>query len=144
MLFNQAAQVWNHNFYWTCLKPNDSPLTQPNFPDGTIAEMIELEFGSFASFKSAFTDTCLGHFGSGWVWLVCDRQGRLKIVQVIIPVPSLCSMPPLQLAPPTFTLHNLNTVEPLYVVVYGSIVASWTKMLCRVLKHLPVGPSGLQ
>lgn len=74
-IFNNAAQVWNHTFYWHCLSPNGG-----GEPQGKIAELINQYFGSFAAFKEQFTQTALTTFGSGWAWLVQDEQGALKLV----------------------------------------------------------------
>ncbi|MDP3267470.1 MAG: superoxide dismutase [Fe] [Legionella sp.] len=74
-VFNNAAQVWNHTFYWHCLSPKGG-----NEPQGKIAEAINKHFGSFASFKEQFTQAAIGTFGSGWAWLVQDNSGALKIV----------------------------------------------------------------
>jgi len=73
-LFNSAAQVWNHNFYWNCLSPNGGGA-----PDGALGEAIDRDFGSFDAFKEAFTKTALGTFGSGWAWLVKNAEGQLSI-----------------------------------------------------------------
>ena len=74
-LFNNAAQVWNHTFYWNCLKPNGG-----GEPSGKLAEAINQAFGSFAEFKEAFTKTAIGTFGSGWAWLVQREDGSLGLV----------------------------------------------------------------
>jgi Fe-Mn family superoxide dismutase len=74
-LFNNAAQVWNHTFYWHCLTPNGG-----GEPDGALAEAINSAFGSFAAFKEQFTQTAIATFGSGWAWLVQDASGHLKII----------------------------------------------------------------
>jgi len=74
-LFNNAAQVWNHTFYWNCLSPNGG-----GEPTGAVAEAINQAFGSFAEFKSAFSQLCATTFGSGWGWLVKDAQGKLALV----------------------------------------------------------------
>lgn len=74
-LFNNAAQVWNHSFYWNCLSPNGG-----GEPSGAIADAITTEFGSFAAFKEAFTKTCVTTFGSGWGWLVKNASGKLELV----------------------------------------------------------------
>lgn len=73
-IFNNAAQVWNHTFYWNCLKPNGG-----GEPTGELAEAIKKAFGSFAEFKEQFTKTAIGTFGSGWGWLVKDNTGKLSI-----------------------------------------------------------------
>ena len=74
-IFNNAAQVWNHTFYWHCLSPNGG-----GEPQGKLADLINQSFGSFAAFKDQFTQTALTTFGSGWAWLVQDQQGALKLV----------------------------------------------------------------
>jgi len=74
-IFNNAAQVFNHTFYWNCLSPNGG-----HEPQGKLAESINQNFGSFADFKVKFTQTAVGTFGSGWAWLVKDQNGKLEIV----------------------------------------------------------------
>lgn len=74
-LFNNAAQVWNHTFYWNCLKPNGGGA-----PSGKLAEAIDAAFGSFEAFKAEFTKTAIGTFGSGWAWLVQRPDGSLALV----------------------------------------------------------------
>lgn len=74
-LFNNAAQVWNHTFYWNCLSPNGG-----GEPTGAVAEAINKAFGSFADFKEAFTKTAVTTFGSGWGWLVKNSAGELELV----------------------------------------------------------------
>ena len=74
-LFNNAAQVWNHTFYWNCLKPNGGGT-----PSGKLAEAIDAAFGSFEAFKAEFTKTAIGTFGSGWAWLVQRPDGSLALV----------------------------------------------------------------
>ena len=74
-MFNNAAQVWNHTFYWHCLKPNGGGA-----PTGKLAEAINAAFGSFEAFKEKFTQTALTTFGSGWAWLVQRPDGSLALV----------------------------------------------------------------
>lgn len=74
-LFNNAAQAWNHTFFWNCLSP-----TAGGKAHGPIAKCLARDFGSFAEFKEKFTEAALGVFGSGWTWLVKDRAERLSIV----------------------------------------------------------------
>lgn len=74
-IFNNAAQVWNHTFYWHCLSPNGG-----GEPKGKLAEAINQHFGSFSAFKEQFTQTSITTFGSGWGWLVQDTSGALKII----------------------------------------------------------------
>lgn len=73
-IFNNAAQVWNHTFYWHCLSPNGG-----GEPTGKLADAITHAFGSFAAFQEQFTQAAISTFGSGWAWLVQDKQGNLKI-----------------------------------------------------------------
>lgn len=75
-IFNNAAQVWNHTFYWNCLAPNHKPA-----PEGSLKKAIEEAFGSFENFKEEFTKKSVGLFGSGWCWLVKDNEGKLSIIQ---------------------------------------------------------------
>jgi len=74
-LFNNAAQVWNHTFYWNSLSPNGG-----GEPSGDLANAITETFGSFAEFKDKFTASAGGNFGSGWTWLVKNANGQLEIV----------------------------------------------------------------
>ncbi|MGE0372224.1 MAG: superoxide dismutase [Fe] [Gammaproteobacteria bacterium] len=73
-LFNNAAQVWNHTFYWNCLGPNGSGK-----PAGALAKAIDAAFGSFDEFKAKFSQTAITTFGSGWAWLVKNADGSLAI-----------------------------------------------------------------
>ncbi len=76
-LFNQAAQVWNHTFYWHCLSPNGG-----GEPSGELADAIKRDFGSVDAFKKEFTDKTIANFGSGWGWLVKNKaDGKLSIVE---------------------------------------------------------------
>lgn len=74
-MFNNAAQVWNHNFYWQCLAPDGGGA-----PGGTLGEAIDKAFGSFDAFKDEFSKLALGTFGSGWAWLVQRPDGSLGLV----------------------------------------------------------------
>jgi Fe-Mn family superoxide dismutase len=69
-LFNNAAQAWNHTFFWNCLTPRGGGL-----PSGALANAIDRSFGSYADFKVSFSNACAGQFGSGWGWLVKNRDG---------------------------------------------------------------------
>ncbi len=75
-IFNNAAQVFNHTFYWNCLTNNHEPT-----PEGKLKEAIDKTFGSFVAFKEEFTKKSVGLFGSGWCWLVKDNNGNLSIIQ---------------------------------------------------------------
>jgi Fe-Mn family superoxide dismutase len=74
-VFNNAAQIWNHTFYWHCLSPNGGGQ-----PAGAVADAINKAFGSFDAFKSQFTDKAINNFGSSWTWLVKNADGALEIV----------------------------------------------------------------
>lgn len=74
-VFNNAAQVWNHTFYWQCLKPRGGGA-----PTGRLAELLKRDFGSVDQFKAQFRDAATTLFGSGWAWLVVEG-GQLKITQ---------------------------------------------------------------
>jgi len=73
-IFNNAAQVWNHTFYWNCLSPQGG-----GEPKGALAEVIRKSFGSFSDFKQKFSTEAANLFGSGWVWLVRKGGGSLAI-----------------------------------------------------------------
>ncbi|PJD94089.1 MAG: superoxide dismutase [Fe] [Legionella sp.] len=74
-VFNNAAQVWNHTFYWHCLSPQGG-----GEPTGDLADAIRKTFGSFEAFQEQFTQTAITTFGSGWAWLVQDEAKELKII----------------------------------------------------------------
>jgi len=74
-VFNNAAQVWNHTFFWNSMKPAGGGA-----PSGKLAEAINKKFGSFDAFKEAFTKSAVGNFGSGWTWLVKKADGSVDIV----------------------------------------------------------------
>jgi Fe-Mn family superoxide dismutase len=74
-IFNNAAQVWNHTFYWNSMKPNGGGA-----PTGKLAQMIDKDFGSFDKFKEAFKQAGATQFGSGWAWLVLDGD-TLKVTK---------------------------------------------------------------
>ncbi len=74
-VFNNAAQVWNHTFFWSCLKPSGGGA-----PTGDLAARIDKDFGSFDKFKEEFTAAATTQFGSGWAWLI-DDNGTLKVTK---------------------------------------------------------------
>ena len=73
-VFNNAAQVWNHTFYWNCLSPNGGGA-----PSGDLGAAIDAAFGSFDNFKAEFTKAAATNFGAGWTWLVKNADGSLAI-----------------------------------------------------------------
>ncbi len=76
-VYNNAAQVWNHTFFWNCLKPNGGGA-----PTGALAAAIDAKWGSFDEFKKAFTASAVGNFGSAWTWLVKKADGSVEIVNM--------------------------------------------------------------
>jgi Fe-Mn family superoxide dismutase len=73
-VFNNAAQVWNHTFYWSSMTPKGGGT-----PDGAVRSAIESAFGSFDRFRAQFVEAAVGVFGTGWAWLVQERDGRIAI-----------------------------------------------------------------
>jgi Fe-Mn family superoxide dismutase len=76
-IYNNAAQVWNHTFFWNCMKPNGGGA-----PTGKLADAINAKFGSYDAFKEAFTKSAVGNFGSGWTFLVKKADGTVDIVNM--------------------------------------------------------------
>ena len=76
-IYNNSAQVWNHTFFWNCLKPNGG-----GEPSGPLADAIKAKWGSFEDFKKAFQASAVGNFGSGWTWLVKRTDGTVDIVNM--------------------------------------------------------------
>ena len=76
-VYNNAAQVWNHSFFWNCMKPNGGGA-----PAGALAAAIDAKWGSLDAFKTAFQTSAVGNFGSGWTWLVKKADGSLEIVNM--------------------------------------------------------------
>jgi len=76
-IYNNSAQVWNHTFFWNCMKPNGG-----GEPAGSLADAIKAKWGSFEDFKKAFTTSAVGNFGSGWTWLVKKADGSVDIVNM--------------------------------------------------------------
>ncbi|HEX5362054.1 MAG TPA: superoxide dismutase [Fluviicoccus sp.] len=75
-IFNNAAQIWNHTFYWHCMKPNGGGK-----PTGAIAAKIDADFGSYEKFVELFTAAATTQFGSGWAWLVLGADGKLAVTK---------------------------------------------------------------
>ena len=76
-VYNNAAQVWNHTFFWNCMKPNGGGA-----PTGALAAAIDAKWGSLDAFKAAFQASAVGNFGSGWTWLVKKADGSVDIVNM--------------------------------------------------------------
>ena len=73
-VYNNSAQVWNHTFFWNCMKPNGG-----GEPSGALADAIKAKWGSYDDFKKAFQASAVGNFGSGWTWLVKKADGSVDI-----------------------------------------------------------------
>lgn len=73
-IFNNAAQVWNHTFFWDCLSPDGGKE-----PEGELKKAIEEKFGSFEEFKNKFKECAVNEFGSGWTWMVRNADGSLAV-----------------------------------------------------------------
>jgi Fe-Mn family superoxide dismutase len=73
-IFNNAAQIWNHTFFWNCMTPNGG-----GNPTGPIAEKINKKWGSFDKFKEEFSASAVNNFGSGWTWLILNKAQELEI-----------------------------------------------------------------
>jgi Fe-Mn family superoxide dismutase len=76
-MFNNAAQIWNHTFFWSCMKPGGG-----GEPKGALAEQIKAKWGGYPAFKEAFAKSAVGNFGSGWTWLVKKGDGSVDIVNM--------------------------------------------------------------
>ena len=76
-IYNNSAQIWNHTFFWNCMKPNGGGA-----PKGALADAINSKWGSFDEFKKAFQASAVGNFGSGWTWLVKKSDGSVDIVNM--------------------------------------------------------------
>ncbi|HXH74766.1 MAG TPA: superoxide dismutase [Bacteriovoracaceae bacterium] len=74
-VYNNAAQIWNHTFFWNCMKPQGG-----GNPTGKIEGLINKRWNSFEKFKEEFTKSATSNFGSGWTWLILDKQGAIEIL----------------------------------------------------------------
>lgn len=113
-VFNNAAQIWNHTFFWNSLAPNAG-----GNPNGKVENLINESFGSFDSFKEAFTKSAAGNFGSGWTWLVQNAAGKLEIVNTSNAQTPLTN----QLNP----LLTLDVWEHAYYIDYRNVRADFIK-----------------
>ncbi|MFN9708174.1 MAG: superoxide dismutase, partial [Burkholderiales bacterium] len=76
-IYNNAAQIWNHTFFWNCMKPQGG-----GEPKGALAAAIHAKFGSYTAFKEVFVKSAVGNFGSGWTWLVKKPDGSVDIINM--------------------------------------------------------------
>ena len=119
-IFNNAAQVWNHSFYWNCLSPDGGGA-----PTGKIAERIDNHWGAFEKFQAELTQSALTNFGSGWTWLVQNAQGELEIVNT-----SNAGSPLTDDKTPILTIDvwehayyiDFRNVRPQYIEAYWQLV----------------------
>lgn len=113
-VFNNAAQIWNHTFFWNSLAPNAG-----GNPTGKVNDLINEAWGSFDAFKDAFTKSAAGNFGSGWTWLVQNSQGKLEIVNT-----SNAATPLTNKLNPILTL---DVWEHAYYIDYRNVRADFIK-----------------
>ncbi len=122
-VFNNAAQVWNHTFFWSCLKPQGG-----GEPTGELAAAISKKWGDFAKFKEAFTASAVGNFGSGWTWLVKKADGSVDIVNT-----SNAATPLTTSDVPLFTIDvwehayyiDVRNARPKFVETFLNNLANW-------------------
>ncbi|MEX3956867.1 superoxide dismutase [Trinickia sp. EG282A] len=122
-VFNNSAQVWNHTFFWNCLKPQGG-----GEPTGALAEAINKKWGSFDAFKEAFSKAAAGNFGSGWTWLVKKADGSLDIVST-----SNAATPLTTDAKPLLTIDvwehayyiDFRNARPKFIETFLNHLANW-------------------
>ena len=120
-IYNNAAQIWNHTFFWNCMKPAGG-----GEPVGALADAINAKFGSYAAFKEAFVKSAVGNFGSGWTWLARDNKNSKLVIQNM----------PNQDSPITMGLQpifGLDVWEHAYYLKYQNkrpdYIAAWWQVL---------------
>ena len=121
-IFNNAAQIWNHTFFWHCFTPKSEGK-----PTGPLADAIDAAFGSFDAFKEAFTKSAVTNFGSGWTWLVKKADGTLAIVNT-----SNAGCPPTDDVTPLLTVDvwehayyiDYRNLRPKYLEAFWAL-ANW-------------------
>lgn len=119
-LFNNAAQVWNHTFYWHCLSPNGGGK-----PTGELATAITNSFGSFDAFQEQFTKAALSTFGSGWAWLVKAPNGLLEIIST-----SNAGTP---MTEPKTALLTCDVWEHAYYIDYRNLRAKYVEAFWKLV-----------
>ncbi len=123
-VYNNAAQIWNHTFFWSCMKPNGGGA-----PGGKLADAINAKWGSFDAFKEAFTKSAVGNFGSGWTWLVKKADGSVDIVNM-----GPAGTPLTTADKPLFTVDvwehayyiDYRNARPKFVEVFLNSLANWS------------------
>ncbi|MCY4258396.1 MAG: superoxide dismutase [bacterium] len=122
-IFNNAAQIWNHTFYWNSMSPDGGGT-----PSGTIAAAIDAAFGSYDKFRSKFATTATTLFGSGWAWLVANSNGGLEITQTSnADLPLLHGQTPLLVADVWEHAYYLDyqNARPAYVEAFLDHLINW-------------------
>jgi len=112
-VFNNAAQIWNHTFFWNCMKPKGG-----GEPTGAVAAAITRDFGSYQKFKEEFTAAALGQFGSGWAWLVSEG-GKLKVTKT--------ANADLPMKHTQTALLTVDVWEHAYYIDYRNLRAKWVE-----------------
>ena len=122
-MYNNAAQVWNHTFYWHSMKPNGGGA-----PTGKIAEMIDRDFGSYDAFKEEFSKAGATQFGSGWAWLVA-KGGKLEVrktLNAITPVTEAGVTPLLTMDVWEHAYYlDFQNARPKYIETWLSSLVNW-------------------
>mgnify|MGYP000274184031 CR=1 FL=1 len=119
-MFNNAAQIWNHTFYWNCLSPNGG-----GEPTAGIAKLIDSSFGSFAEFKEAFTQSAINNFGSAWTWLVKKSDGSLDEPLMVKGLKSLFYLSPRKIINSLFNDMVSPSSSPVFKRVFLSTLFSF-------------------
>ena len=128
-LFNQVAQIWNHTFYWNSMTPNGG-----GEPGGEVAEGINSAFGTYGGFRSQFTAAAVGHFGSGWAWLVDDGSGLVITTTSDADNPLTHSQKPLltcDLWEHAYYIDYRNA-RPAYVDAYLDNLVNWDNVATQM------------
>ena len=112
-VFNNAAQIWNHTFFWNCMKPQGG-----GEPTGAVAAAITRDFGSYQKFKDEFAAAALGQFGSGWAWLVSEG-GKLKVTKT-----ANANLP---MKHNQTALLTVDVWEHAYYIDYRNLRAKWVE-----------------
>ncbi|OGT35188.1 MAG: superoxide dismutase [Gammaproteobacteria bacterium RIFCSPHIGHO2_12_FULL_37_14] len=119
-IFNNAAQIWNHTFYWNSLTPKSS-----GEPSGKLADAIKKKFGSFDEFKKQFTQSATTLFGSGWSWLIKNTQGEVEIMNT--------SNAQLPLKENKIALLTCDVWEHAYYIDYRNARASYIENYWKIV-----------
>ena len=140
-IFNNAAQVWNHTFYWHSMRPGGGGA-----PSGEVAEAINSSFGSYAAFKEAFKNAAVTQFGSGWAWLVL-KDGKLEVMKT-----SNAETPLGTGAKPLLTCDvwehayylDFQNRRPDYVEAFLNHLVDWDFARVNLIGRWPLKPGGMR